>query len=98
MKSGLALLLLLIATAPSYADSGVGSDGINATGLMLPNGTVLTGATISIGQVEGPRPGKPTTKFFSFGPRRATGENQSKLAENKPVIFAQNSPLAEAGA
>jgi hypothetical protein len=60
MRSRVALLLLLTTTTLSYADSGVGPEGINATGLKLPNGTVLTGTGIAIGQVEGSRPGKPT--------------------------------------
>jgi hypothetical protein len=60
MRLGLALILLfLVATTHGYAASGVGPNGINATGLLLPNDTVLTGLGIAIGQVEGGRPGKP---------------------------------------
>ncbi len=69
MKSAVALSFLLLASVPSYADSGVGPNGIDATGLMLPNGTVLTGAGIGIGQVEGLRPGKST---MDGGPDDAT--------------------------
>lgn len=60
MRSALTLSLLLIVSGHGYADSGVGSNGIDATGLELPNGNNLDGAGIGIGQVEGSRPGKRT--------------------------------------
>jgi hypothetical protein len=56
----LALSFALTMNVLSNADTvSIGPDGINATGLTLPNGTVLTGSGINIGQVEGVRPGKP---------------------------------------
>ncbi len=61
MKAGFVLLLVLVASVQSRADSGISSDGIDATGLELPNGMPLNGAGIGIGQVEGLRPGKSTT-------------------------------------
>lgn len=61
MKALLTCLLLFVAATPSYAASGVDSNGINATGLQLPLGAgALNGAGIGIGQVEGTRPGKST--------------------------------------
>lgn len=59
MRSRLYLLVILFTCSPAYSHSGVGPEGINAAGLLLSNGTVLTGAGIAIGQVEGSRPVNP---------------------------------------
>jgi hypothetical protein len=58
----LAMSFALSINALSNADTvSIGPDGINAIGLTLPspNGGVLTGSGINIGQVEPLRPGQP---------------------------------------
>jgi hypothetical protein len=60
MKLLLTLVLLLTVAERSYAVSGVGSGGVDAVGLQLPDSSSLNGAGIGIGQVEGIRPGKST--------------------------------------
>ena len=52
------IFVALIATSAQASNESRGPEGINATGLTLPNNTVLTGAGISIGQVEVGRPPK----------------------------------------
>jgi hypothetical protein len=53
MKTGLALLMILVSTVPSYAHSGVGPNGINATGLKLPNDTILTERALPLAKLKG---------------------------------------------
>jgi len=53
MRSVIALSLLTLTAGHCFANSGVGSNGINAAGLSKPGGGILTGAGIGIGQVEG---------------------------------------------
>ncbi len=53
-------LIVLVFNGTVYAGiDSVGPNGIDATGLFLPNGTLLTGSGIDLGQVELDRPGKP---------------------------------------
>ena len=54
------LFAFFVLTGTTYAGiESLGPNGIDATGLLLPNGNVLTGAGINLGQVEIGRPGKP---------------------------------------
>ncbi len=59
MRPMVALVVVLASSAQSYAVSGLGPNGIDATGLELLNGMPLNGAGIGIGKVDGTRPGKP---------------------------------------
>ena len=60
MRYAIALGLLWLMTGHCFANSGVGTNGINAAGISKPGGGILTGAGIGLGQVEGARPGRPT--------------------------------------
>ena len=59
MRRYLTVLLLLIVASPLFADSSsILVTGASATNLRLPNGQILTGANVEIGQVEPGRPAK----------------------------------------
>lgn len=59
MRLVLTIAAVILVSGLCRADSGVGPNGIDATGLKLPNGNPLNGSGVGFGQVEGARPGKP---------------------------------------
>ncbi len=53
------MFALLVPYTVRASEETIGPVGINSAGLPLPNGTLLTGTGIGIGQVESSRPGDP---------------------------------------